>query len=310
VDPRCPIVNFASWLVRLLPLGLALWLGRLLGLVWYYLLPVRKATALSNVRRSVGRELTPGQCRRLVRRSFQRQGIYLMEVLRLPGLTPELADRLIEWHGLDVLDDALSRGKGVILVASHLDNVDLAGCALSVKGYPIAVVAKKLGSKSAAKFIVRVRETTGLTLLPTHRAGERIREILAGNGIVALIVDQHVRPQHSIVCRFFDQLAATTHAPARFGTETGATLVTGLFNRKGMSRYHAGRIERFELEAPFADDAANLRHNTERINRIVEEWIRQYPEQWLWPHKRWKVHDGPDGWDVPEELQHLVAGTD
>jgi KDO2-lipid IV(A) lauroyltransferase len=281
-------------------------LGRLLGLVWYYLIPFRRGVALSNVRRSVGRDWTPRACRRLVRRCFQRQGMYVMEVLRLPGLTDELGRELVEWQNYELFADGLAKGKGVILVAAHIDNIDLAGCAMGLRGLPVAVVAKTVGWGSAAKFIVRVREATGMTLLPPRKSKDRIRELLARNHVVGLIVDQHIKRRHAIVCRFFDQLASTTHAPARIAAETGAELVTGVVHRKGMSGHHVGRLEPFELESPFEDAETNVRHNTERINRIVEGWIREFPEQWLWPHLRWKVHDDPKGWDIPEDLRRLV----
>lgn len=290
----------------MLPLGWALALGRVLGLIWYYLIPLRRDVALANVARTVGRDLSPREQRRIVRNAFQRQGMYVMELLRLPALTREVCEELIEVQNRAVVEAALAKGRGVILVASHLDNVDLAGCGLSVCGLPIAVVAKELGFKPAARFIVAVREATGVMLIPTGKSRGRIRELLAQNHVVALVIDQHIRPQHSIVCRFFDQLAATSHAPARFAAETGAALVTGVIHRVGMTGKHVIRFEDLPLETPFDDPAANIRHNTERINRIVEGWIREYPEQWLWPHRRFKVHDAPEGWDVPDALQELA----
>lgn len=232
--------------------------------------------------------------------------MYALEVLRLPGLTPARSEELIERKNYELFEAGLAKGKGVILVGSHLDNIDLAGCAMSLLGLPLSVVAKELGWKSAARFIVAVREATGITLLPTRKSKDRIRQLLAENKVVALVVDQHIKPRHSIVCRFFDQLAATTHAPARIAAETGATIVAGLMYRKGMSGRHVGRLEPFELESPYEDPEANVRHNTERINRLVEGWIREFPEQWLWPHLRWKVHDDPAGWDIPEELRPLL----
>ena len=233
--------------------------------------------------------------------------MYVMEVLRIPMLTPELSAELVEQQNSELMDAALAKGKGVILIASHIDNVDLAGCSMSIRGLPIAVVAKQVGWKSGAKFIVAVREATGVTLIPTKQSMNTIRRYLAENKIVALVIDQHLKPRHAIVCRFFDQLASTSHAPARLAADTGAALVAGVMYRKGMSRHHVGRLEEFVLEKPYEDADANVRHNTERINRIVEGWIREFPEQWLWPHRRWKVHDAPDGWQIPEDLQPLLA---
>jgi len=244
-------------------LGFALGLGRCFGLVWYYLIPVRRSVALDNVRRSIGRDLTPREQRRLVRRSFQHLGIYLMEVLRLPIMTPALSEELVEQQNFELFEKALARGKGVILVASHMDNVDLGGCSMSVRGLPMTVVAKQISWKPGAAFIVAIREATGITLIPTRRSKMMIRQLLAENKIVTLVIDQYVKPRHAIVCPFFDQPALTSHAPARFAAATGAPILAGLIYRKGMSRYHVARVEEVPLEKPHDDAAANVRHNTE-----------------------------------------------
>ena len=230
-----------------------------------------------------------------------------MEVLRLPILTPELSEELVEQQSVELLEAALARGKGAILVASHMDNVDLAGCSMSVRGLPMTVVAKQISWRPAAKFIVAVREATGITLIPTRKSKTMIRQLLAENKIVTLVIDQHIKRHHAIVCRFFDQLASTSHAPARLAMEAQVPLFAGLMYRKGMSRHHVVRIEQVALEHPHDHKAANVRHNTERINRVLERWIREFPEQWLWQHRRWKVHDDPRGWDVPEDLRSTLC---
>jgi KDO2-lipid IV(A) lauroyltransferase len=75
-----------------------------------------------------------------------------------------------------------------------------------------------------------------------------------------------------------------------------------VINRQGKTGYHQIRVSpAFDLETPYNDQDRNIRHNTERLNRIIEQWIREAPDQWWWVHKRWKVQDNPEGWDIPEE---------
>jgi len=283
--------------------------GRVIGLVWYYLFPIRRRVSLENVRRVFGDELTPREQRRLVRRCFERLGMYVMEVLRLPKLTAKLSEALVEQRGFEHMEAALARGKGVILVASHMDNVDLAGCSMSIRGLPLCVVAKTVEWKPAGDFVTAIRERTGVRLIPTKRSKDQIRALLKENKVVTLVVDQHIKKRHSIVCEFFGQLASTSHAPARLAMETGAALITGLMFRQGWSGRHVARMDpEFQIERPHGDPARDARHNTERLNRVIEGWIREHPEQWLWPHRRWKVQDNPAGWDIPPELQHLAVG--
>lgn len=259
------------------------------------------------MRRTLGDTLTPHEQKSLVRRAFQRICMYAVELMRLPILTAELSERLVEQRGFEALRAALERGKGAILVATHMDNVDLAGCSMSARGLPMCVVAREPHSKGARAFVRRVREQTGVTLIPPKRSREQIKQLLADNRVVTLVVDQHLRMHQSIVCEFFGQLAATSPAPAKIALETGAPLFAGVMYRVGMSGRHVVRVEpEIELETPHGDLDANIRHNTQRLNELIESWVREFPEQWLWAHRRFKVHDDARGWDVPPALQHLV----
>ncbi|MEZ4272783.1 MAG: hypothetical protein R3C68_15530 [Myxococcota bacterium] len=88
--------------------------------------------------------------------------------------------------------------------------------------------------------------------------------------------------------------------------ETGATVLPAVIVRQGLSEHHQLASDHHSFWKPHDDLQANIRHNTQRINHIIEDWIRQFPEQWLWLHKRWKVQDHPEGWDIPQELGHLA----
>jgi KDO2-lipid IV(A) lauroyltransferase len=278
------------------------------GRLWFYFVPIRRDVVEENLRRAFGEALTRRQRRRLARRHFEQMGMYVLEVLRLPTLDRALSEEIVEHRNLEVLERALSEGRGVILAATHIDNVDLAGCSMSVRGLPICVVAKDISWGPVRSFVRAVRERTGVTLIPPRGSAERIKELLAENKVVTLIVDQHLRKRYAIVCTFFGMLASTSPAPARFALETGAPLVAGVMFREGQSGKHVCRFEEsFKLEEPFEDHQANIRHNTQRLNDLFEGWAREHPEQWWWMHRRWKVQDRPEKWEIPEDLRHLVS---
>ena len=281
--------------------------GRFLGWIWYYIIPVRRELATRNINRALGKELSRKEQRKIIRELFSNFCMYIMEILRIPHMTVAENKKLVQIDGWEHVDASLERGKGVILVATHLDNVDLGGCSMAMRGAPIAVVVKKMG-KTAEQFISKVRENTGVIIVSGKGSKNIIKDLLAENKIVTLVIDQHLAKHRSIVCDFFGQLASTTPAPARFALETGATIVPVVINRKDKAGYHNVKVSPpFELETPYPDDDLNIRHNTERLNRIAEEWIREAPNQWWWFHKRWKVQDNPDGWDIPESLLKQAA---
>jgi KDO2-lipid IV(A) lauroyltransferase len=298
------IIKLISSFLQVLPLAWALRIGRAVGLFWHYIIPIRRPVARENVARVFGTELSLPAQRRIVQRCFENVCMLAVEAFRVPALTRAQSELLVERRNWHILEEALQRGKGVIVVTGHLGNYYLAACAQAVRGVPINVIVKTLHWAPAHRFIFGARERTGLKLIATRGSGDDIRAALQRGEIVVFIIDQHMRPYHGIVCEFFGQLASTTPAPTRFALETGAPIVPLWTYRKGRSGAHVLCIEpELVLETPYDDQDANLRHNTERLNRLVESWIRQQPEQWLWLHRRWKVQDNPEGWSIPAHLR-------
>ena len=303
------MLNVFSRFISRLPLPVAMAFGRCLGWIWYYLIPIRRKEALHNINRAMGRELTRDEQRKAIRELFANFAMYIVEILRIPHMSLEENKKLVQIDGWEHMDAALARGKGVILVATHLDNVDLGGCSMAMRGAPIAVVVKEM-SKAAEQFISSVRKNTGVIIINRKGTKNYIKELLAENKIVTLVIDQHLAKHRSIVCDFFGELAATTPAPARFAFETGATIIPGVISRKAKDGHHHVKVSpAFHLETPYEDMDENIRHNTERLNRIAEGWIREAPNQWWWFHRRWKVQDNPEGWDIPDALLKQVAST-
>ncbi len=293
----------------------ALRLGRLLAWLWYYFLPIRRGVALDNVRRVFGHEKTPAWCRRVVRECFTHQCLNVLDTLRAPQLTPRISTDTVHRHGVEELQEALAQGRGAVLVTAHYGSMELAGYTQSIIGLPFTVIVKKISWKAANDFMEVIRTRTGVELIPARRSKERIREALAANKIVVFVVDQHMAKHRSIICSFFEQVASTSPAPTRFALECGSPIFLGRIVRRGFSAHHDLYFERMPLEEPpqghlmSLEDAhtAGLRHNTQRINHIFEGWIREHPAHWLWLHRRWKVHDNPQDWDIPDDLQHLLV---
>ncbi len=302
------ILNFISSFLQVLPLSWALRIGRAIGLFWHYIIPIRRQIARENVARVFGTELSQRAQRRIVRRCFENLGMFGVEVFRLPALTQIQSEMLVERRNWHTLVEALQRGKGVIVVTAHMGNYDLAACSQAIRGVQINAVVKRIHWAPAHRMVFGARERTGLRLIFGQGARHEIRAALKRGEIVTFVIDQHMVSYRGIVCKFFGQLASTTPAPTRFALETGAPIIPLWIYRKGQSGAHVLCIEpEVVLETPYEDRDANLRHNTERINRLVESWIRQKPEQWLWLHRRWKVHDNPEGWSIPENLRQAES---
>jgi len=296
-----------SFFLRLLPLSWSLAFGRGVAKLWYYVIPIRRQVARANIERIYGNTLTPAQKTRILKASFNHWCMYGIEMLLLPGLTKTLIQKRIKHENFDILDQAITRKKGVIVVTAHLGNFDLLGCAHAMLGYPLHVIFKDIHFAPARRFAKKVRDVSGIQAIEPRKSKEKIVKALQQGDIVAFTVDQHMAAHRAIVCTFFGQLAATSPAPVRFAFETGAAIIPAFMRRADQPGFHIASCEPvFVLETPYESLDANIRHNTERLNRIFEKWILTWPEQWLWQHRRFKVHDAPDGWSIPADLAELV----
>ena len=126
--------------------------------------------------------------------------------------------------------------------------------------------------------------------------------------MVGFAVDQHMPKHRAIVCEFLGHVVATSPAPSKFALEAGGELVL-IYTYRSKTDFtrHVFKAENFEFETPFETLRENMLHNTQRLNNRMAEIIHAHPEEWLWHHKRFKVHNAPDGWDIPEELVPLLS---
>jgi len=291
----------------MLPIGLVVWTGRMFGLFWYYVVPVRVGVARSNVDRVYGETISSAEKAAIVRGSCISWATTLVEGFRMPKLLDPKELSRMNALNFDVLEAAKKRKKGTCVVTLHLGNFEMMVGYMTIHGLPLHVIYRDLKSKSAHDFWNLVRKTTGVLTLPPRRSKDAIREVMDKGEMVGFAVDQHMPKHRAIVCEFLGHVVATSPAPAKFALEAGGELVLiHTYRSKEDYTNHVFEAEDFLFETPFETMEENVRHNTQRLNDRMGEIIKAHPEEWLWHHKRFKVHDSPEGWDIPEELLPMI----
>ena len=305
------LICLSAFLLSLLPTSWSYALGRALGSFIFYIVPLRRAVAEQNVERVYGATLSPKEKRQIVHCSYQTLAIVGIETLQLRYIDKEKLQNNVQVRGGEHLKNALEKKKGVIVIAGHFGNIVACGCAEAARGVPVHVIAKGMHNKAAEKFYFETLKKFGVQRIPTRRSKQQIADALTAGAAVYIAVDQHMPSHRGLVCRFFDQLASTTPAPTRFALETGASIIpcqTRMLSQAGQHEVHYQPEFALEIYTDNTDDT--LRENTERINRIIESDLHKEPQQWLWQHKRWKVHDEPSNWDIPKELVSLIKNNE
>ncbi|MCK9573223.1 MAG: lysophospholipid acyltransferase family protein [Candidatus Omnitrophica bacterium] len=201
----------------------------------------------------------------------------------------------VKIEGRQNLDEALKAGTGIILVTAHMGNFPLMSLKLAREGYKINFVTRPMRDEKAGDYLFNLRENAGVKSIFSYPRKECISGILKAlrnNEIVIMQMDQNFG-SGGVWVKFFGKLAATPVGPITLGMRTKAKLVPAYIYREGLSR-HCIKILPAEpiIEAENKDEA--VLKNAAKFSRIIESWIKEYPEQWGWIHRRWKSQPPKD----------------
>jgi KDO2-lipid IV(A) lauroyltransferase len=279
-------------LIRMMPRALSLLLLRALGLVFYYCMPERRRIAFINLDIAFGDALAKQEKERIAKVSFQNFAAFIFDFLKLAQMSPEERSRYIEIQGEQHLKEALSLGRGVLAVSAHFGNFPLLLTAMSLKGYPVKVVTRHFKSAWADRLYTGLLNRFGTGTFPRDKVAAHILKALKNKGIVGYVLDQNMQNENGIFVNFFGRQACTIKGLATLAGRYASPIVPA-FIVSEPSGLHRIYIEKSYVP----DDPKGLKEKefelTQRYTALIEEWIRRYPEQWLWGHRRWKTR--PEG---------------
>jgi KDO2-lipid IV(A) lauroyltransferase len=254
--------------------------------VAYIVLGSQRRLATAHLEYAQGSSMSPAQRRSVIRGVFKNLGQTGMEWLVLPRLSSQDLQRLISAEGVEHLRSALRQGNGAILVTGHLGNWELLPLYLRGLGFEGGVLARRLRYPEYESFLIELRGARGI---PTFARGsiKEVARLLRSNQIVGMLTDQDIDSLEGVFVDFFGHPAYTPVGPSALSMMSQAPILPCFVVREG---------ERFRLviEPPVAvqpleDRAQTLTALTQAWSRVIESYIRRYPDQWVWMHRRWKT---------------------
>jgi len=275
-------------LASVLPWRLGVALGGWVGWMAYSLLPGARRRALAHVAIAFPDGAGDAGQRAIARRSFVNLGRSAFEVLMLSRRSHPPIERLCAVEGEERLKAALAAGRGVIFLTGHFGNWELMAALVTRRGYPASVVATPVYDPRLDRLLVDARARHGVHTI-SRGSPSAARHLLSGlrrNAILGMLIDQDTDVD-GVFVPFFDRPAYTPSGPAALALKTGAAVIFGFILREGASRH------RLILQGPIelirtGDPARDIRENTARFTREIEQWIRSHPDHWVWMHNRWK----------------------
>lgn len=277
-----------STFIRVLPLTLALLLGRTLGTLIYFAQPRRRRKALLNLRLAFP-EKSAEECRELLRENFRQLGLTGIEMLRLDLYRhPQTVKNSFVVSGVEEVQQALAGGKGCFLLTGHIGFWE-AGCILMpLHGIPTDLIYKKMKNPYVEKRILALREATGTRAIEKRHAARKILRSLGDNRAVAVLIDQRVSRREGVVVNFFNRPVNATPIIALMAIKQGTPIVPAFSRRLPDHRYEivfSPMITFPQEENPTAETVIAA---TQLLTDQIEAAVRKSPEQWFWVHDRWR----------------------
>lgn len=233
-------------------------------------------------------DMAESERRRIVRNMVRQVGWMAGEFSQLPRYSRKNIEKIVVLDGLENFQAARKLGRGVLFLTGHMSAWELAPFAQALYGNPLHFLVRPVTNSRVDHLINHYRCLSGNQPVDKNRSARAILKILAQGGTVGILSDHNTAGDEGIFVNFFGIPAATTSGLARIALRTGAAVVPGFLSWDENLRKYRLRLQPAVPLVRTDDEESDVRENTARFNRIIEDYIRNHPDQWFWLHKRWK----------------------
>jgi KDO2-lipid IV(A) lauroyltransferase len=234
-------------------------------------------------------KLSLDERRRLLKAEFDNLGRLLAEFCLFPRYTRENVSRVAVYDGLENYVAARDRGKGVLFLTAHFGGWEIGSFVHSLHGYPIREVVRPLDNPYIDRLVERYRTLHGNSTFGKQEFARGLLAAMRAGETVGVLMDTNMTPPQGVFVPFFGVSACTASGIARVALRTDAAVVPAFTiwdSTAGKYRIH------FEPALKLigtGDDDADAVANTAQFTRVIEDFVRRHPDQWLWVHRRWKT---------------------
>jgi KDO2-lipid IV(A) lauroyltransferase len=271
-----------------LPRPVARLLGDAVGQIVYLAGSRLRRTGLRNLEVAMP-EVGAEEHRRILKKLYRNLGWQLAEFCRMERYTPENTVDWIRYEGLERFLRAQSLGKGVLILTGHLGAWELSSFYHSLMGHPMGMVIRRLDNRRLDGFVNRIRCLHGNRVLHKDDFARGLITAVRQGESVGILMDTNMTPPQGVFVDFFGTPACTASGLARVALKTGAAVVPGFLVWEAVERryvLHFGEPVEFRATGNSESDIVAL---TQACTAVIEDWVRRYPDQWLWIHRRWKT---------------------
>jgi len=288
-------LNICSLIIKFSPRAWIYVFARSIAILAYVLVPKKRKIALESLTIAFGREKTHDQIKEISKECFICMAKGGVEVIYLTD-KPRFLEERVQIIGKENLDAALAKGKGIVLVSAHFGNFPIMLARLGQKGYKVSAIMRPMRDQRVERLFVDKRSNFNIKTIysqPRKACIEATIRTLRNNELIFILLDQNFGTG-GVFVDFFGKKAATAIGPLVLARRTDAAIVPCFIIRQKDNTHKIIIEPEFRLEEK-ADYQETLVFNIQRLTSIIEEYIRRYPEQWGWIHRRWKSKPSEKG---------------
>lgn len=293
-------------LFQVLPFKVVRFLMRILMSIGYYFVASQRKIAFESLQVAFGKEKTKKEREEISRKCFLNTGEGLIESAYCLARIDKIKETPIVFEGRHYLDEALAQNKGVIAVSAHLGNFPLMISFVAQQGYDTYSILRPTRDEKLEKFLFKKRTALGFKTvyaIPPRQSVVDSLKALRGKGLLFILLDQNFGREGAVFVDFFGKKAATATGPVKLAMKTGAPIVPMFMVRDEENKRHKIIVNPPLALAEGNNEQEVIQNTVADITALIEKYIRLYPYQWSWMHRRWKTRPPEENLNIEEQVK-------
>ncbi len=270
------------------PLETSMKIGKSAGKFIGSLIPKLKKTGRRNLEIALP-EISPSEKEKILNGTFESLGRQLGLVSHFSEFTPERVRETVEVVGKENFDKAYAKGSGVLFFTGHFGSWEVFNLLPPAFGHTMNILVRRIDNPLVENFVDDLRTRLGCKTLDKSQSARQMFRVLRRGELLGILADLNVQEKEGVFVDFFGVPASTTTGIAKLALATNAAVLPAFALWDEMKQKYVVHLEpsiEYEKTGDAEEDVKTL---TQKITNVVEKYVRAYPEQWLWIHKRWNT---------------------
>lgn len=279
------LVRGLNIIFHLMPIRVNLWIGRRIGDIAFLVNKKRRLVAYANLKAAFAKEKSPKELRSITKRIYANLVQSFAEILSLTKVNKDYVSKYVEVVNMERIENAGKSGRGTILLTAHFGDWELSSLVSAMKGFPITVLAREQKMKRLNELLNRLRESKGCRVVRKGMSTKLILRELHKKSMVGILSDQDAGRNGTFV-NFFGRPTSAHIGPFEIAKHTDSIILPNFIVRTN-GPFHKLYLQDY-IETRDIKTEEDLKKCLQKYMSLLEKYVRMYPDQWLWLHKRWK----------------------